>query len=47
MGDSHHFLLVELGLSSPDLQLELFDVLVRPVLSYGSEIWATHFLCDD
>jgi hypothetical protein len=34
----------ELGLSSPDLQLELFDVLVRPVLSYGSEIWATHFL---
>lgn len=34
----------ELGLSSPDLQLELFDVLVRPVLSYGSEIWATQFL---
>ena len=35
---------VELGISSPGLQLELFDALVSPVLSYGAEIWATQFL---
>jgi hypothetical protein len=34
----------ELGLSNPGLHLELFDALVRPVLSYGSEVWATQFL---
>jgi len=34
----------ELGLTSPSLQSELFDALVRPVLSYAAEIWATQFL---
>lgn len=34
----------ELGLTSPHIQTELFDALVRPVLSYGAEIWATQFL---
>ena len=34
----------ELGLNSPGLHMELFDALVRPVLSYGSEVWATQFM---
>ncbi len=34
----------ELGITSPSLTIELFDSLVRPVLSYGSEVWATQFL---
>ena len=34
----------ELGLGSPGLQTELFDALVRPVLSYGAEIWGTQYL---
>ena len=34
----------ELGISSPDLQLTLFDSLVHPGLSYGAEIWATQYL---
>lgn len=34
----------ELGLTDPQLQIELFDTLVTPVLSYGAEVWATQFL---
>lgn len=34
----------ELGISDPGLRCELFDALVRPVVSYGAEIWATQFL---
>lgn len=34
----------ELGISCPSLTIELFDSLVRPVLSYGAEVWATQFL---
>lgn len=34
----------ELAISEPDLQLDLFDSLVHPVLSYGAEVWASQFL---
>ena len=37
----------ELGLSNPGLHLELFDALVRPVLSYGAEVWGTQFFTGD
>ena len=34
----------ELGIVDPLLHCELFDALVRPVVSYGAEIWGTQFL---
>jgi hypothetical protein len=34
----------ELGIKNVWLQTELFDALVKPVITYGSEIWATEFL---
>ena len=36
-----------------DIQLELFDILVKPILLYGCEVWATEsvdiiekYICD-
>ena len=34
----------ELGISDTHVQMQLFDALVAPVLSYGAEVWATQFL---
>jgi len=33
---------VELRISDPTLQCQLFDALVKPVLSYGCEVWSDH-----
>jgi hypothetical protein len=30
----------------PVLQCQLFDILVKPVLSYGCEIWLDHLACE-
>ncbi len=32
----------ELRISDPALQCQLFDALVKPVLSYGCEVWSDH-----
>jgi len=32
----------ELCIFDPTLQCQLFDVLVKPVLSYGCEVWLEH-----
>jgi hypothetical protein len=32
----------ELHIFDPALQCQLFDTLVKPVLSYGCEIWSDH-----
>ncbi len=32
----------ELRISDPTLQCQLFDALVKPVLSYGCEVWSDH-----
>jgi len=32
----------ELRIFNPTLQCQLFDALVKPVLSYGCEVWADH-----
>ncbi len=32
----------ELHIFDPALQCQLFDALVKPVLSYGCEIWSNH-----
>jgi hypothetical protein len=33
---------VELRIFDPALQCHLFDALVKPVLSYGCEVWSDH-----
>jgi hypothetical protein len=33
---------VELRIFDPTLQCQLFDALVKPVLSYGCEVWSDH-----
>jgi hypothetical protein len=33
---------VELRIFDPALQCQLFDTLVKPVLSYGCEVWSDH-----
>jgi len=33
---------VELRISDPTLQCQLFDALVKPVLNYGCEVWLDH-----
>ncbi len=32
----------ELRIFDPALQCQLFDALVKPVLSYGCEVWSNH-----
>jgi hypothetical protein len=33
---------VEMRIFDPALQCQLFDALVKPVLSYGCEVWSDH-----
>jgi hypothetical protein len=37
---------VELCIFDPALQCQMFDALVKPVLSYGCEIWSDHMACE-
>jgi hypothetical protein len=36
----------ELHIFDPTLQCQLFDALVKPVLSYGCEVWSDHMACE-
>jgi hypothetical protein len=36
----------ELRIFDPTLQCELFDALVKLVLSYGCEVWSNHMACE-
>jgi hypothetical protein len=36
----------ELCIFDPALQCQLFDALVKPVLSYGCEVWSNHMACE-
>jgi hypothetical protein len=36
----------ELRIFDPALQCQLFDTLVKPVLSYGCEIWLDNMACE-
>ncbi len=36
----------ELRIFDPALQCQLFDALVKPVLSYGCEVWSNHMACE-
>jgi len=36
----------ELCIFDPALQCQLFDALVKPVLSYGCEVWSDHMACE-
>jgi hypothetical protein len=36
----------ELRIFDPALQCQLFDTLVKPVLSYGCEVWSNHLACE-
>jgi hypothetical protein len=33
---------MELRIFDPTLQCQLFDALIKPVLSYGCEVWSDH-----
>ncbi len=35
----------KLCIFEPALQCQLFDALVKPVLSYGCEVWSNHMAC--
>ncbi len=39
-------MLAELCIFDPTLQCQLFDALVKPVLSYGCEVWSDHMACE-
>jgi hypothetical protein len=36
----------KLRIFDPALQCQLFDALVKPVLSYGCEVWSDHMACE-
>jgi hypothetical protein len=37
---------VELCIFDPALQCQLFDALVKPMFSYGCEVWLDHMACE-